>query len=127
MRPSGPSRVDSSVEPGRRLQIFMAEELPNELVCPGICVEVNFRRNVPELVTCQLDPDMSEHAPLDCYSDSLESSRVARAGYEQSIWAPADHRWRDLIAKRIQPVGKRGRKLKLDRALVLDLLHRDDK
>ena len=127
MRPSGPSCVDAGVEPCRRLHVLVAQELPNQFVRPGIRVENDLRCYVPELVACQLEADMSEYAPLDCYRDSPESSRPALAGYEQSIWAPADHRRCDLITKRIEPVGKPGRELKLERALILRLLHPNDK
>src|SRR5262252_2289758 len=104
MRPPGPSRVDPGVEPCGGLRIFVAEELPKRFVGPGISVEVDFRRYVPELVTCQLDTDMSEHALLDSQPDRPESSRLAFAGNEQGVWAPADHCRRNLIAKRIEPV-----------------------
>ena len=123
MRPPSPSRVDPGVEPCGGLRVFVAEELPKRFVGPGISVVVDFRRYVPELVTCQLDTDMSEHALLDSQPDRPESSRLAFAGNEQGVWAPADHCRRNLIAKRIEPVGKRGRKLKLERALILRLLH----
>ena len=65
MRAPGPSRVDPGVKPCRRLQIFVAEELPNQLVRPGIRVEVEFRHDVPELMAAQLNADMPEHALLD--------------------------------------------------------------
>jgi len=126
MRPSGPSSVDAGVELCRRLQVLVAQELPNQFVRPGIRVESDLRGYVPELVACQLEADMSEYAPLDCYRDSPESSRPALAGYEQSIGAPADHRRCDLITKRIETVRKHGRKLKLQRALILRLLHPND-
>ena len=87
MRPSGPSCVDAGVEPCRRLHVLVAQELPNQFVRPGIRVENDLRCYVPELVACQLEADMSEYAPLDCYRDSPESSRPALAGYEQSFWA----------------------------------------
>jgi hypothetical protein len=100
----------------------VAQELPNQFVRPGIRVENDLRCYVPELVACQLEADMSEYAPLDCYRDSPKSSRPALAGYEQSIWAPADHRRCDLITKRVEAVGKPGRELKLERALILRLV-----
>ena len=65
MRPSGPSRVDPGVELCRRLQIFVAEELSNQLVRAGIRVEVEFRHDVPELMAAQPNTEMSEHAFLD--------------------------------------------------------------
>ena len=65
MRASGPSRVDPGVEPCRRPQLVVAEELPNQFVRPGIRVEDEFRRDVPELMAAQLNADMPEHALLD--------------------------------------------------------------
>jgi hypothetical protein len=65
VRTPGPSRVDPSVKSCRRLQIFVAEELPNQFVPPGIRVEVEFRPDVPKLVAGQFKADMSEHAFLD--------------------------------------------------------------
>ena len=70
VRPSGPSRVDSRVELCGGLQILVAEELPNQFVRPRVRVEVDFRREMPELVRSELDTDMPEHAPLDRYPDS---------------------------------------------------------
>ena len=79
MRASGPSRVDSGVELCRRLQIFVAEELPNQFVRPGIRVEVDFGGDVPELVRSDPDAEVPEYAPLDRHPNSPQRSPDACA------------------------------------------------
>ena len=79
MGASGASRVNPGVKLRRRLQIFVAEELSNQFVRPGIRVEMDFGGDVPELVRSDPDAEVPEYAPLDRHPNSPQRSPDACA------------------------------------------------
>ena len=79
MGASGASRVNPGVKLRRRLQIFVAEELPNQFMRAGIRVEVDFGGDMPELVRSDPDAEVPEDAPLDRHPNSPQRSSDACA------------------------------------------------
>jgi hypothetical protein len=104
MRPPGPPRVDPGVKFRGRLQIFVAQELPDNFVSSWVRVEMDFRGDVPKLVRSDLDTQLSERAPLDRYPNGPQCSSHAGAGDKQKLWTSPNYSRRDLISKRKEPL-----------------------
>ena len=121
----GAARVDAGIEAGRRLEVLVAEQLPDQLEGAGRMVEQDLRGEVAELMRRNLDAGVLADDALDQLRERLGQLRDAIRVDEQAVGPSTDDLRCDVVAVLDQHSGEVRGQVEGDRLLVLDLVGRN--